>query len=373
MITVKREMFGKLNDKEVFKYTLITDKGFQVSIINYGATIVEILAADMNGLRENVVLGYNDFDKYINNSSYAGAFVGRTAGRIKNAKYILNNKEFYLEKNNGENNIHGGIEGLSYKIFDVITKDNGISMTYRSNDGENGYNGNVDFIINYSVYSYDDKDILSVEYKVKSDQDTYINVTNHSYFNLSGDLKECGDEQYLTIDADSYLSLDNEMIPTGEVRSFLNNENSLFDFRKEKKIKDGILDGQMNKDEQFEITRAYDHPYVLNNSFSMLSIEGEKKDANIILKCNSSGRKMNVYTTEKCAVIYTGNYLDDVEEFYSKNKQKINKNIEKQRYLGVAIETQNFPNYMNRGSGKYEILKKDEVYLSKTVYEFEKN
>lgn len=376
MITVNIEVFGKLDEKEVLKYTLITDKGFQVSVINYGATIVEILAKDKNGLRKNVVLGYDCFNKYIKNPSYAGAFVGRTAGRTKNAKYFINDKEYNLEKNNGENSIHGGIDGLSHKLFEVQILENGIKMTYTSKDGENGYNGNVDFTVIYTISSNGEKDVLYTEYRAKSDQDTYVNVTNHSYFNLSGDLTKCGEEQFLTIDSCGYLVLEEDMIPTGEIKKFVELSNSdhdveIFDFRKEKQIKKGIEKGQSEQHPQFLITRAYDHPYVLNNNFSVSSIENQYKKANVSLRCSFSGRKMNIYTTEKCAVVYTGNYLDDVERFDSKNNDKVNNDSKKQRYLGVAIETQNFPNYMNTDKGKNEILKKDEIYLSKTIYEFE--
>lgn len=350
MIYVEKSIFGEHNGKKIYKYNIKNGNDFSVNVLNFGGIITEIFTKDKNGKLKNVVLGYEKFEDYVENGSYAGMVVGRTSGRIENGQFILNGEKYTISEN-GKHALHGGKNGLSNKIFDVKELENGIELSYKSPHLEEGFPGNVDFKIKYLISENDE---LILEYEAISDRDTYVNLTNHSYFNLSGDLEKNGDEQILKIKANKVCELKEELIPTGEM---INVENTIFDLRNGIKIKDGIEKGQNEKNSQFEITRAYDHPFELENT--------EFEKSKIELFSEFSGIKMEVFTTEKVAVIYTGNFLDEVLPFYSNLKNEKNK-----RYLGVAIETQDYPNGINEKKFESKILKKDEKYQSKTIFKF---
>ncbi len=348
MITIRKTLFGKYKEKEIYRYELKNGNDFKVNILNFGGIINGIFVKDRAGKSKNIVLSYSDIEKYIGNGSYAGAVIGRTAGRIKNAQFSIDGTIYKLAKNSGENSLHGGNEGLNTKVFDVREIENGIELFYTSPDGEEGYPGTVEFKISYRI---DEDNQLMIEYEAVSDRKTYINLTNHTYFNLSGNTEKNGNEQILKIDADNVCELNDGLIPVGR---FINVANTVFDLRKGKIIKDGIKEGHS----QFRITRAYDHPFVLN-------FKGIKKEPQIVLYSEYSGIEMKIYTTESTAVVYTGNYLDDVSVFDGQNDGKSNR-----RYLGVAIETQDFPNGVNEEKFEAKILEKGEKYYSKTVYKF---
>lgn len=349
MIKVEKIFFGKHEEKEIYKYGLKNGNGFQVNILNLGGIITEIYVNDKNGESKNVVLGYDSLEKYIDNPAYPGAVIGRTAGRIKNGCFSVDGTVYNLYKNNGQNSLHGGSRGLNSKIFDVRELCDGIELFYESPHLEEGYPGNVNFKICYTV---SEDNCLTVTYEAESDRKTYVNLTNHTYFNLSGEISENGDEQILKIDSDKVCELGEGLIPTG---LFINVENTAFDFRKALSIKEGMEKGHS----QFDITRAYDHPFVLNSNKI-------GKIPQVTLYSNYSGINMEVYTTENTAVIYTGNYLDEVPVFYSKRG-----NLEKnKRYMGVTVETQDYPNGINEGNFGVKLLEKGEKYIQKTIFKF---
>lgn len=357
MIDIEKTEFGEYCGEKIFKYSIKNKNDFCVNILNYGGIITEILVKDKNSKLKNVVLGYKNFENYIGNAAYAGMIVGRTAGRIENAEFVLNNKKYILYKNNEENSLHGGKNGLSNKIFDVCELSNGIELSYKSLHLEEGYPGEVIFKIKYLV---SEENELILEYEAVSDRDTYINLTNHSYFNLSGNLEKNGDEQILKIRANRVCELKENLIPTGKT---LDVEKTIFDFREGMKIKDGIQKGQNERNSQFEITGAYDHPFIFENS--------DFTEPKVILFSEYSGIKMEVFTDEKIAVIYTGNFLDNIEKFDSTTNEKhLGKN---NKYLGVAIETQDYPNGINEKNFENRILKKGEKFFSKTIFKFSKN
>lgn len=361
MITVKKELFSLYKDTEIYKYKIKNKNGFQVNVLNYGGTITEIYTKDNEGNLRNVVLGYKNFEKYVNNGSYAGMLVGRTAGRIENAQFTIDNILYKLEKNNGENNLHGGLNGFNSKILKGEIIENGVQFYGESLHLEEGYPGNLQLKVKY-VVTEDNR--LVIEYSCISDKNTYVNLTNHSYFNLSGDMRENGDEQNLMIDANNVCELKEGLIPTGKLLDVTKNENEIFDLRKCIKIKEGIEKGILEKNEQFNITRAYDHPFVLN--------ENIKNSPQISLYSKKSGICMEIFTTEKVAVVYTGNFLDDVVVFdsvYDENIKTVN-DTKNKRYLGVAIETQNYPNGINENNFPECILKANKEYKSKTEYKF---
>ena len=356
MIRVEKELFGIFKDFEVYKYKIKNDNGFQVNAINYGGTITEIYVKDKNGKLKNVVLGYKSLEKYIESNAYPGMIIGRTAGRIENSKFEIDGITYKLDKNNGENNIHGGFVGFNNKVFNVEIFESGVEFNYESPRLEGGYPGNIKIKIKYTLTN---DNSLVIEYEGISDKKTYVNLTNHSYFNLSGNLDENGDEQVLTIKSDNICELKEGIIPTGKLLKVKDEENSIFDFVKGKKIKEGIEKGQSEGNYQFKITRAYDHPFKLNWSEI-------KNEPQIILKSLYSGIKMDVFTTEKIAVLYTGNFLDEVEVFDNEN----NKRNQNKRYLGIAIETQDYPNGVNIRDFDSKILEKGEKYYSKTIFKF---
>ena len=183
MVTIYKETFGDMNGRKINKYKMIDDSGFQVNIINYGAIITDIITKDRNNKFVNIVLGYNTFEDYKKNESYIGALIGRTAGRTEKGKFSIDGEEFSLHINNGNNSSHGGREGLDKKIFDVEIIENGIVLNYISPDMEEGYPGNLNVSIKYTI---EENSTLKMEYQAVSDKDTYVNLTNHSYFNLSG-------------------------------------------------------------------------------------------------------------------------------------------------------------------------------------------
>lgn len=362
MISIEKELFGKHKDFEVYKYKIRNANGFQVNILNYGGTITQIYTKDRTGNLTNVVLGYKDFEKYKENKAYPGMIIGRTSGRIENAQFEIEGTTYMLAKNNGENSLHGGNEGFSSKIFDVTLLETGIELSYKSPHMEEGYPGNFYIKVRYTIT---ENDTLTIEYEGFGDKNTYINLTNHGYFNLSGDLKENGDEQILTVKSDYICELKEGLIPTGKFLKVSDKENEIFDFRNGKKIKEGIEKGEKEKNYQFKITRAYDHPFKLNWC-------GIEEEPQIKLKSLYSGIELDIFTTEKVAVIYTGNFLDDVEPFDISHIRPKNKKIaeKNRRYLGVAIETQDYPNGINEKNFENKILKKGEKYYSKTVFSF---
>lgn len=352
MINVEKSLFGKYEGQDVYKYELKNSDGFQVNVLNFGGIITEIFVKNKEGQLKNVVLGYAEFEEYIDNPAYPGAIIGRTAGRIENGIFSIDGIIYDLNKNNGENSLHGGNKGLNTKIFNVRELGNGIELSYKSPHMEEGYPGNVNFEICYLI---NESNHLTVEYKAVSDRKTYINLTNHTYFNLSGDMEKNGDDQILKIDSDQVCELSENMIPTG---NFIDVSDTVFDMRKGRVISDGINEGHP----QFAITRAYDHPFVLNRS-------GVRGEPEIVLYSPHSGVEMEVCTTERAAVVYTGNYLDDVPVFDS-GYSKIPKKEKNERYLGVAIETQDFPNGVNERKFRVKLLEKGKEYYQKTIFKF---
>ena len=352
MITINKSLFGTHNGQAVYQYSLQNANGFRVSVLSLGGTITEICVKDKHGVLKNVVLGYAHLEDYIGNGAYNGATIGRTSGRIHKAAFSIDGKTYHLYKNNGENSLHGGKEGFSSKIFEVKELANGIEMHYVSPDGEEGYPATIDFKVRYTLT---EDDSLHIAYEAVADAKTYLNITNHSYFNLAGDLEVNGDAQKLQIAADNICELAEGLIPTGK---YLAVEGTTFDLRKGKIIKEGIAEGHP----QFNITRAYDHPFVLNHS-------GLNGAPQLVLHSPHSGITMEAYTTQRVAVIYTGNFLDEVPVF-DKVCTPQEKPVKNPRFAGVAIEMQDFPDGINQPNFGVKPLEKGEVYKHETIYRF---
>ncbi len=340
---IRKKKFGSLKTgEEVYKYILQNDK-LEVGILNYGGIITEIYMEDLGGNRENIVLGYDNILDYEEKSPHFGAITGRTAGRISGAKFEIDGETYNLTKNNGENNLHGGDNALDKRIWDVKEILNGIELSYKSLHLEEGYPGEVDFKVKYTLVG----DILEIEYLGVSDRKTIINLTNHSYFNLSGDCKEDILEHKLKIDSDFIVLLDKEGCPYGDI---LDVSRTPFDFRRWKKIGEDIgVDNQYLRG-----VKGYDHPYILN----------KKRDKPRISLCHEkSGRRLDIVTNQRVVVFYSSNFLEGGHGILSSG-------VEARERLGVCLETQDIPNNINVENFRSEIYSKDKNYVEKTQYIF---
>ncbi|TCS77761.1 aldose epimerase family protein [Tepidibacillus fermentans] len=343
---VVQEKFAELDGQTITAYTLINDHGMEVTSIDYGCIITRMMIPDRDGTIENVVLGFDTLEEYLQHSPYFGAVVGRHAGRIKNGEFELDGKLYRLAKNDRGNHLHGGLRGFDKVIWDSEVKENADSVSlifrYLSKDQEEGYPGNLKMKVTYTLNNDNEFTII---YVGVSDQKTVLNLTNHSYFNLSGNMKRNILDHVLTLKSDYFVELDEQLIPTGEFRLV---ENSVFDFRTGRKIRDGVV----SKDRQNIIAgNGYDHPFLLTKNHH----------PQIILEDKESGRSLTIETDQPSVVLYTANQLSG--EF------KI-RGINSQPYLGLCLETQGLPDAIHHSTFPSTILEKDEVYRSVTKYKF---
>lgn len=312
----------------------------EVVISNYGCTIIKIIMQDRDGHRDDVVLGYDDFSSYETLDAYLGALVGRVANRIGKGSFCLNGKTYSLAINNGPNHLHGGIKGFSYQVFDYqIKDDHTIELTYLSKDGEEGYPGNLKLTVTYTL----DHDTLNVRYHAVTDQDTLINITNHSYFNLSGK-KENIDYHLLTVKANQYACIDQDGLPTGKL---VDVQGTPFDFNQPEYIGKRVD----QDDEQLKLGKGFDHPFIFHTT-----------ENQVILYHEQTGRRLTVSTSLPGAQIYTANYLDGRLGKYGMHYYARD---------AVCIETQHLPDDIHLAENPKTILRKGETYDEYTSYKFE--
>lgn len=343
---VHKKKFGIKDNQPVYLFTMENNHGLEVSCLNYGCIITKILAPDRKGNVENVVLGFDNFTDYEVNSPYLGAIVGRFAGRISEGAFQLDGNNYKVAQNEGINHLHGGIKGFSHVLWDaeIIEKEHELSLIfyYNSPDGEEGYPGNVEMKVTYTLNN--DNEFMISYYGV-SDKTTLLNVTNHTYFNLSGNLKRDILKHELTIDSDAFLELQENLLPTGNI---INVENTVFDFRNGREIGEGV---KSNNPQNIIAHNGYDHPFLLNKNHQQEIIVVEKE----------SGRKLIVETDEPCVVLYTGNNLGNELSFYGTASRN---------YLGLCLETQHPPDSINHPQFQSSILQEKQVYQTKTKYLF---
>ena len=320
---------------------LISMKNEQLEVVvsNYGCTIIKVIMADKNGHKDDVVLGYDDFTQYQTLDAYLGALVGRVANRIKAGKFSLNGQDYHLAVNNGPNHLHGGIKAFSYQVFDYTIEDeHKLKLHYLSKDGEEGYPGDLDLTVIYTLKD----DTLTAHYQATSSADTLINITNHSYFNLSGH-KENIYQHTLQIHASQFACVDSDGLTTGELKDV---EGTPFDFRQPALIGERVE----QDDEQLKIGKGFDHPFLFDTQSNQ-----------VILTHEPTGRQLIVSTTLPQAQIYTANYLDGRlgkygERYYARD--------------AVCIETQNMPDAIHLEEHPTTLLKKGETYDEITSYQF---
>ncbi len=342
MIKIISEPFGTTRAGiPVKKWTMTNSSGMSVGIISYGCTVQSILVADRCGVLRDVVLGYDDVSGYENGTCYYGAFVGRYANRIKGAAFDLNGKHYTLEKNNGSNHLHGP---FTHRVFEGTVTDDTLIFRGVSAPEEEGYPGTLTFEVHYTLR---EDNALVIEYLASTDEDTVINFTNHSYFNLDGSRDIL--HHTLRIKSSSFTEGNEETVPTGTI---LPVENTPMDFREEKEIGRDISADY----EQLKWCRGYDHNYILDtDSLSETFAEAFSDQSGIVLRAN---------TTQPAVQLYTGNYIDD-DIPAGKN------GVRYARHAGFALETQHYPCSPNFPHFPDTVLHPGETYRQTTVYSFD--
>jgi aldose 1-epimerase len=348
VVNITNKPFGTTPDgTPVNLYTLSNDRGLDVSITNYGGAITSIKVPDRHGNIGDVVLGYETLAEYIRNPRYFGCLVGRHANRIAQGRFTLNREHYQLAQNNGSNHLHGGNKGFDKVVWSPGEKSEGddavLELNYFSKDGEENYPGNLSVNVKYVVTN---KNAMRIEYSASTDKDTIVNLTNHSYFNLTGG----GDilRHELQLNASSFTPVSKDLIPTGEI---LQTNGTPMDFTVAKPIGSDI-----NKPyDQLGFTGGYDHNFVLNVSPESLKLAAMLSDP-------ESGRQLKVLTTEPGIQFYSGNFLD--------GSLKGKGGVVYEKYAGLCLETQHFPDAPNHENFPSTKLRAGERYEHKTVFEF---
>ena len=346
---VERTHFGTLPDgEEVERFRLQNTAGAEATIITYGATLVSLATPDRDGIIEDIVLGHDSLDGYLEANPYFGSIVGRYANRIAGGSFTLDGETYTLARNNGPNHLHGGLKGFdkaNWEVEQIIEDANqvGISLNYVSADGEEGYPGTLDVRVTY-LLTEDNR--LIVDYEATTDKATPVNLTQHAYFNLAGG--NSVEDHHLTLAASHYTPVDSTLIPTGEIRSV---EGTAFDFRRGKRIGEQIDDD----DQQLLYGGGYDHNFVLDR------VSGDLILAATVLE-PESGRILEVHTTKPGMQFYTGNFLDG--SITGKN------GVQYGRRSGFCLETQYYPDSPNQPNFPSSVLRPGEVYQTQTVFAF---
>ncbi|MGB0655748.1 MAG: aldose epimerase family protein [Pirellulales bacterium] len=332
-------------------YTLKNESGMTVRVTNYGAIITSIIVPDRNGKQADVALGYDRVEDYINavDKPYFGAVVGRYGNRIAKGEFTLDGETYSLLQNNGENHLHGGAIGFDKVVWavDEYVEGKSLTLSYLAKDKEEGYPGNLELII---VYTLADDNSLVVDYHATTDKATPINVTQHTYFNLKGEGQGTILDHKLMLNAKTFTPVDESLIPTGEMPAVA---GTPFDFTTAKAIGRDI--DQQN--EQLVFGLGYDHNWILNK-------DGKEGELSLAAQVHepSSGRVMEIYTTEPGIQFYCGNFLDGRLKGKS-GKPYVHRG-------GFCLETQHFPDSPNQPNFPSTILKPGETYESKTVFKF---
>ena len=292
--------------KEIKVYTL-ENKFLKVEFLNLGAIIKKIELKNKNGDVKNIVLGYEDVEKYRENPAYLGAVIGRTAGRIKDGILKIADIEYQLNKNNNGNTLHGGKKSISHRFWNVEKIENGLCFSIKSSHLDNGYPASIEIKVSYIL----DNNELLIKYFATTDNLTYLNLTNHSYFNLSGNPNNSIYEDILKIDSDYLIGIDKNSIPCKTI----NLNNNIFDFRESKILEEFF---KANDEQKTLANNGIDHPYIFNEKIGKLEIKNLE-----------SGIKMSVETDNPAVVIYTANYLQDIGF---------------KKHSAICFETQEAPN-----------------------------
>ena len=344
-MSMETRSFGTTREgAAVTLYTITNKNGLSVSAIDYGANIVSLMVPDKNGVVEDIVLGFDDVAGYEVNGCFFGAFIGRHGNRIGQAKFELNGKTYELEKNDGANNLHGGTPGYHQVMYQASTTDNSVTFTRVSPDMEQGYPGNLEISLTYTLT---DDNELKLDYVTKSDEDTLCNLTNHSYFNLKGHKGGEITNHIVTIKANGFTGTSDDLIPDG---SIVDVTDTPMDFRKPRRVADDIDSDYA----PIVLAGGYDHNFVLDKPEGSFEKVAEVTE-------ETSGRTMEVYTDLPGMQLYSGNFI---EKENGKEGQIYTKRT------GICFETQYFPNSINVPEFTPCVLKAGDTFRSTTVYKF---
>jgi aldose 1-epimerase len=341
--TISEEPFGTTESQPITKYTLANANGIKVSILNYGGTVTDIIAPDKNGAGGDVILGFDSLSGYLQKGNpFFGSLVGRYGNRIANAKFTLDGKTYTLAANNNGNSLHGGNKGFDKVIWraEKLSGDSSLQLTYESKDGEEGYPGNLSVKVIYTLTAANE---LKIDYTATTDKPTPVNLTNHTYFNLSAGKDSTVLDHELMINANKFTEVNDKLIPTGKLPDV---KGGPMDFTSSKPIGRDIA----------KVPGGYDHNWVINKNGDQLEKIAE-------LYHPASGRLMEVWTTQPGVQFYSGNFLDGTLANTRGGMKYI-------KHAGLCLETQHFPDSPNQPSFPSTILKPGETYRQTTVYKF---
>lgn len=344
---VEAEVFGKTPDGTTINiFTIKNANGVELKVSEYGAILVSLKVPDKEGNLEDIILGFDNLDGYVNDATYQGVIAGRYANRIAKGKFTLDGKEYTLATNDGENHLHGGVEGFGKKIWkgEELKKDigNGVKLTYTSKDGEEGYPGNLENTVKYIL---NDNNELKIVLKSKTDKATPVNLTNHAYFNLKGEGSGTILEHKLQLNAKEFTPVDDGLIPTGEIKSV---EGTPLDFTELTSI--GSRIDQLDK----KFCGGYDHNFIITKSDEPLSMVCKVVEP-------ESGRVMEIYATMPGAQFYSGNFLDG---FKGKGGKAYD------QHFAFCIEPQYYPDSPNKPDFPSCILNAGEERKEIILYKF---
>jgi aldose 1-epimerase len=347
-VTVSKAPYGTLADgTAIDQFTLANKRGMTVKIITYGGIVTEINTPDRKGAVANVALGFNNLADYVAKSPYFGSITGRYANRIANGTFTLDGIVYTLAKNNGPNSLHGGIKGFDKVVWKGTTVPGGVTFSYTSPDGEEGYPGTLKADVTYTLTN---KNELKIDYHATTDKATVVNLTNHTYFNLGGEGTGTIEDHVLWLKAHNYTPVDATLIPTGEIAPVA---GTPFDFTTPTAIGARIRDAHP----QIVIGQGYDHNFVIDRpagdtSLTLISTVADP----------TSGRVLKTWTTEPGAQLYTGNFLDGTLVGPSGHTYR--------QGDAFALETQHYPDSPNHPAFPSTVLRPGGVYTSTTVYAF---
>jgi aldose 1-epimerase len=347
---IKKESFGTLPDgTPVDLYTVTNSHGIEIRATNYGGIVVSLRVPDKKGNLDDIALGFDDLKGYLANTPYFGAIIGRYGNRIANGKFALDGREYSLAKNNGPNSIHGGLNGFNKVVWHAeqfqTSAGVGLILTYTSKDGEEGYPGNLKTKVTYTLT---DKNEWIIDYEAVTDKATPVNLTEHTYFNLAGEGTSDVLGHEMELKASRFTPVDQNLIPTGELRAV---KGTPLDF-----TQSTAIGARIDSDyEQLRLGHGYDHNFV---------VDAAAKNSDPVLaarvKDPTSGRVLEVYTTQPGIQFYTGNFLDGT---ITGKKGHVYK-----QHYGFCLETQHFPDSPNHPEFPTTILKPGQTYQSRTIY-----
>lgn len=347
---VTQDVFGVMPQGDtVVRYTLTNANGMQVKILNYGGIVQSVLVPDKNGKMGDVALGFDSLGQYINQSPYFGALIGRYGNRIAKGSFTLNDSTYHLFINDGPNSLHGGKQGFDKRIWQVdpFTTDSseGLKLHYLSKDGEEGYPGNLNVDVTYTL---NNDNALRIDYKATTDKPTVLNLTNHTYWNLNNGKGKASDE-LLMLNADYFLPVDSTLIPTGEQRPV---KGTPMDFLSPIAVSTHIHD---DYDQLRLVNGGFDHCWILNTHGDINQVAASVYDS-------SNGRFMQVFTTEPGIQFYSGNFLDSTLHGTNGNVYP--------KHGSIVLETEHYPDSPNQPSFPTTVLNPQDTFHSSTIYKF---